>query len=136
MSKKASAGGLVATMCTNCKMELSHTIMAMVGDNIARVKCRTCGSEHNYRDKAKKPAKKTVRTSAKRGAPIKNPEKVWEEAMKDVKGKNIPYDGTRSYRKGELVSHPSFGTGVVISASEKKMSIIFKDKERKLLSAN
>ena len=49
MSKKPSAGGLVATYCTKCKLDLGHTIMAMVGEKIVRVKCRTCGSEHNYR---------------------------------------------------------------------------------------
>ncbi|MSP90368.1 MAG: hypothetical protein EXR79_00955 [Myxococcales bacterium] len=35
--------------CTRCKLELAHTIVAMVGLEVKRVRCKTCGSEHNYR---------------------------------------------------------------------------------------
>ncbi|MBE9535851.1 MAG: hypothetical protein IMF07_01620 [Proteobacteria bacterium] len=134
---KPSVGGLVATSCTKCKLELEHTIMAMVGDKIVRVKCRTCGSEHNYKDKTKKEAvRKRTTASAKRAVPVKNPERAWEEAMNKVTGADIPYDGTRSYKPGEVVAHPIFGSGVVLEASEKKVAVIFKDKARKLVSGN
>ena len=136
MSKKPSAGGLVATYCTKCKLDLGHTIMAMVGEKIARVKCRTCGSEHNYRDKTKKTAVRKRATTAKRAVPVKSPERAWEEAMSKVTGSDIPYDGTRSYKAGEVVAHPLFGSGVVLETLEKKVTIIFKDKERKLVSGN
>ena len=134
---KLSVGDLVATSCTKCKLELGHTIMAMVGEKIVRVKCRTCGSEHNYKDKTKKTAvRKRTTASAKRTVTVKSPEKEWEEAMNKVTGSDIPYNGTRSYKPGEIVAHPVFGSGVVLEASEKKVSIIFKDKARKLVSGN
>ena len=136
MSMKPSAGGFVASYCTKCKLDLGHTIMAMVGEKIVRVKCRTCGSEHNYRDKTTKTVKKGRAASTKRSVPVKSPERAWEEAMKKTRGVDIPYDGTRSYKQGEVIAHPIFGSGVVLNASEKKVSIIFKDKERKLVSGN
>src|SRR5207302_3841179 len=42
-------GGDVDAFCTRCKMELGHTILAMVGARPVRVRCNTCGGEHNYR---------------------------------------------------------------------------------------
>src|SRR5215475_1176125 len=42
-------GGEVDATCTRCRMELAHTILAMVGQKIARVRCNTCGSDHVYR---------------------------------------------------------------------------------------
>ena len=134
---KISAGGFVAAYCTKCKLDLSHTIMAMVREKIARVKCRTCGSEHNYKDKTKKAAtrKKTTATT-KRAVSSKSPEMQWIEAMNKVARAEIPYDGTRAYKPGEAVAHPVFGSGVVLEVSEKKIAIIFKDKERKLVSGN
>ena len=35
--------------CGSCKMDLSHTIMAMQGDRVIRVQCRTCKKEHTYK---------------------------------------------------------------------------------------
>ena len=32
-------GGEVDATCTRCKMELAHTILAMVGPKIIRVRC-------------------------------------------------------------------------------------------------
>src|SRR5262245_65118967 len=42
-------GGEVDAFCTRCKMTLAHTILAMVGQTIARVQCNTCGGQHAYR---------------------------------------------------------------------------------------
>ena len=42
-------GGEVDVFCTRCKMELGHTILAMVGQTIARVQCNTCRGQHAYR---------------------------------------------------------------------------------------
>ena len=38
----SKTGGEVDCFCTRCKMVLAHTILAMVGDRPARVKCNTC----------------------------------------------------------------------------------------------
>ena len=133
MKTKPTAGEHTVCYCTKCKMDLSHTIVAMIGDKIVRVKCRTCGSEHNYRDRSKK--KVTAKKGAKRSTPVKSVERRWEEAVSKAKGPDIPYDMSGAYSAGDIVLHVSFGRGVVLEVSEKKMTIIFEDKERVLAAS-
>ncbi|MBE9535555.1 MAG: hypothetical protein IMF07_00105 [Proteobacteria bacterium] len=136
MKSKSAAGENTVCYCTKCKMDLSHTIVAMIEDKIVRVKCRTCGSEHNYRDRTKKRATiKKGTSTAKRATPVKSPERRWEEAVFKAKGQDIPYEMSGSYNKGDIVLHVSFGRGVVLEVFEKKVTIIFEDKERVLAAS-
>jgi len=41
-------GGEIDTLCTKCAMTLAHTIIAMVGPRVVKVKCNTCGADHAY----------------------------------------------------------------------------------------
>ena len=67
-------GGEVDAFCTRCKMSLAHTILAMVGTRIARVRCNTCGGDHAFR---REPGSEAPRTSAGRtSAPRERAEKV------------------------------------------------------------
>lgn len=34
--------------CTRCKMDLAHTIVAMVGIKVVQARCNTCSSVHKY----------------------------------------------------------------------------------------
>jgi hypothetical protein len=42
-------GGEVDALCNKCELTLAHTVIAMVGDKPAKVKCNTCKGEHKYR---------------------------------------------------------------------------------------
>src|SRR5215831_15699747 len=87
--------GEVDAFCTRCKLTLAHTILAMVGTKIARVRCNTCGGDHVYRappgvtDRASSSGSgRAARTSTSSSAPTKA-EKIiisFEEqlATKDV----------------------------------------------------
>ncbi|MDH3975120.1 MAG: hypothetical protein OEV42_12640 [Deltaproteobacteria bacterium] len=139
MSRKPTTGGYISAYCTRCCLDLGHTIMVMKGDKALRVKCRTCGSEHIYRDKTKKspPAKRTgPRTKAKKTGPSKNPERTWESAIEKAAGPDIPYSPGKSFAVGDILVHEKFGRGVVQTALPKKITILFKDKARLLLSSN
>jgi hypothetical protein len=35
--------------CTRCKLTTDHSIVAMVGDEVQKVMCRICHTEHKYR---------------------------------------------------------------------------------------
>lgn len=137
MSKEISVGSYVATNCTRCRLELGHTVILMSGNKIARVKCRTCGSEHVYRYKTqrKSPAER-IPSGAKREKLIRSTEKLWEAAMLKAGGEGIPYDMGRAYNKGEIILHGSFGRGIVTGTSQKKVTLLFQDKERILVSSN
>lgn len=48
-------GDYIDDRCSRCKRITDHTVVSMVGEEVVRVMCRTCNSEHKYRgEKAKK----------------------------------------------------------------------------------
>ena len=42
-------GDYIDDHCSRCKRTTDHSIVAMVGEEIVKVMCRTCSSEHKYR---------------------------------------------------------------------------------------
>lgn len=126
-----SAGESVVSFCTRCKLCLDHVITAMDGETIAKVKCRTCGSVHKYRDPAlvKKP-----RTSKKKA--VVPAGVLWQACMAQARGKELVYNMTGRYCVGDIVIHEKFGKGVVRKLDTNKCHIVFQDKERLMASAN
>lgn len=55
-TKKPKAGGEIDAYCTRCKLDLAHRIIAMVGETVKKVECKTCGSHHLYRRPKDEPA--------------------------------------------------------------------------------
>lgn len=130
-----TVGKELVSYCTRCKMDLSHTIMSMLGGIPSRVLCRTCKSEHNY--KAKKGVKEpggaatgtTLKTRVPRAAKAEQvPVEV--EWMKQMNAAGRPirsYAANESFTLGDRVSHPTFGEGVVQKlVYPNKMEIIFR----------
>jgi hypothetical protein len=58
-------GDVIDDHCTSCHMVMDHSVVAMVGEEVKRVRCRTCDSEHVYRtgQGPKKPQKDTKRSA-------------------------------------------------------------------------
>jgi len=48
-TRKPKTGGEIDAYCTKCRLDLLHRIIAMVGDAVKKVECKTCGSHHLYR---------------------------------------------------------------------------------------
>lgn len=140
--KMLAAGSEIDSMCTRCKAVYNHTIVAMVGGRVARVKCNTCGSEHNYRaEKVKEEAKerKTItRTAAAprqkvRKDPVESEREEYERLFhtKDT-GRAIAYDMNASFKLDDLLDHPVFGYGIICSSNAGKIEVLF-NVGRKLL---
>ena len=54
-------GDILDDHCSRCHLVTNHSIVALAGDEIVRVRCRTCDFEHKYRHGRggrKKPSKK------------------------------------------------------------------------------
>lgn len=49
MNRPLAVGRNCDAWCTRCKMDLAHTIVAMVGGTPVQVKCNTCDGIHKYR---------------------------------------------------------------------------------------
>jgi hypothetical protein len=42
-------GDYIDDYCSRCKFSSDHVVVSMVGDEVKKVLCRTCNTEHNYR---------------------------------------------------------------------------------------
>ncbi|NVO00058.1 MAG: hypothetical protein HXX17_12085 [Geobacteraceae bacterium] len=142
MTRQPSAGSIIEARCTRCREILNHTIVAMIGEKIARVECNTCKGTHNYRPvkPVKEPsAAKTVirKTPAPRKVkvdPLEVARAEWEELQPNMNpDKAIPYDLNRAYRAKNLLLHPVFGLGVVqLVLQPNKIDVLFQEGVKRL----
>ena len=56
-------GDLIDDYCTRCRLLTNHSVVAMVGEEVKKVRCRTCNHEHDYRQ-GQGGQKKTKKASA------------------------------------------------------------------------
>jgi hypothetical protein len=136
-------------------MDLLHRIIAMHGDKIIRVECRTCNGHHNYRRPKSGPG--TLRTSTtrpstsratssasalspRRAAAVeveRQREATWEKA---VLGQPISsfksYRASQTFGTGDLIRHGKFGDGYIVRVIDRqKVEVMFKDGPRTLAQA-
>ena len=137
--------------CTRCKMDLAHTVVAMVRGAPVQVKCNTCGSFHRYRlakSAKNKGAKRPVRRSAAKGAQTRTQrarktsgvvartrwEGLLEERDKDAVR---PYKVTDEFKKDDIVQHSKFGLGIVVEElPSNRVRVLFQDSERILITCH
>src|SRR6266508_5428276 len=105
MLENIKAGENIASYCTKCKLNLDHAVVAVVAETIVKVKCKTCGSVHKFKDPAdaKKP-----RIAKKKVDAVKTAETLWETSLSETKGKELAYDMSGKYRVGDIVLHSTF----------------------------
>ncbi len=135
MLEKNSAGQNIDSYCGKCKLNLDHTIMAMEGETISRVRCKSCGSSHKFRgpldvQKVRKPKTKNGVGEAATA------EIVWAAGLAEAKGRERDYSMSSKYRIGDIVNHQTFGKGIVMKLYANKCEMLFKDRERLMVSAN
>jgi hypothetical protein len=42
-------GDTIDDYCSRCKREMDHSVVSMSGEEVQKVRCRTCDYEHNFR---------------------------------------------------------------------------------------
>ncbi len=136
MATTHKTGGEVDAFCSKCNLNLAHTILALVGSKIAKVKCNTCTNEHVYRgiqtamqaNSFTKPRKSTRLSAA---------DKVVIGFQQRIEGKDAAkartYSARDTYALEELISHPTFGLGIVSDVRADKVTIHFKADEKTLV---
>ena len=156
MTKRSiGPGDDVEAWCTRCRMNLNHRVIAVVGREIQRVQCLTCGGDHKYYPpKGGKPARTETRTlrassgsstssgsRARKPSSDRGPEKAygeWSTFMRDMPEGTIPrpYNITESYAVADYIEHREFGTGLVLGIlGAERIEVIFKD-GRKVMVCN
>ncbi len=122
-------GGEVDAFCTRCKMHLAHTILAMVGTKIARVRCNTCGGDHAFRSTP-------ARTRAP-SPPRATHERVIISFEQQLAGKDVShapkYSPKDAYGVDQVIDHPTFGLGIVAAVREDKVDVVFKAAQKTLV---
>ena len=129
----------IVSYCTSCRMDLVHTIVAVKGDKVVRVLCRTCKKEHAYRLPEELRAPATRKRVAKDPAPRKARSVAeWEAAMEGMKHlAATPYAMGGCYEAGEKVDHPVFGLGTVRKLiSPDKMEVLFEEGVKVMVRGN
>jgi len=134
-------GGEVDAPCTRCKLTLAHTILAMVGTKIVRVRCNTCGGDHVYRaapgttDRLSSARTATARATS--AARAEKPEKVVISFEEQLAGKDVAnapkYSPKDTYQLDQVIQHPTFGLGLVTAVRGDKVDIAFKSETKTLV---
>ncbi len=42
-------GDYIDDHCSRCKRTTDHAVVSMAGEEVLKVRCRTCGADHQYR---------------------------------------------------------------------------------------
>ena len=116
-------GGEVESWCGPCAGLTDHTIVAMMGPLPKQVICQACNNRHGFRTT---PARKVE--AAPSGEPeeyvpeyvppVKTEKKTVEQAALATQvsaaaqaGTLRPFEPKERYKSGEIISHPTFGSG-------------------------
>jgi hypothetical protein len=115
--KRSQVGGDVDAYCGKCKESREHVIAAINADgSIGRVECRTCHSNHIYRERAATAA--TTRSSTR------SSKKDLSPATEKI-GPLRAYSMQDRFAEGDRVDHPKFGVGVVVEVRAGKIDVKF-----------
>jgi len=105
----------------------------MVKEEIAKVECNVCGARHKYRPpKIVKPKKVKRKAAAKKTkkSPIRQlkTEAHFEKIMEGLDPSTAkPYSMTETFKKNDLIDHPTFGMGLITSTIQpNKIEVTFK----------
>ena len=118
-----SPGDPIQARCTKCK-ENTDSIVVSIAENVPeKVQCSICSRKHKYRPpiEAKKPATKRVPVQ------IENERKQWKTLLANVdSAKATEYSMTAAYKVKTVITHPTFGLGLVQRfAGPQKIEVLF-----------
>jgi hypothetical protein len=57
-------GDVIDDYCVKCKRIMNHSVVSMLNSGPAKVRCRTCYSDHDYRHEQAPPPKVDTRKAA------------------------------------------------------------------------
>lgn len=57
-------GDIIDDFCIKCRRLTNHAIVSLLDQRAAKVRCRTCYSDHDYRNEQAPPSKKDLKKAA------------------------------------------------------------------------
>jgi hypothetical protein len=61
---RARLGDIIDDYCVKCKRIMNHSVVSCLNDEPAKVRCRTCHGDHDYRHEIAPPTKADLRKAA------------------------------------------------------------------------
>lgn len=61
-------GDVIDDHCVKCRRITNHSIVSLVNGNAAKVRCRTCYHDHDYRHEQAPPSKKDLKKAETQAA--------------------------------------------------------------------
>ncbi len=61
---RARLGDIIDDYCVKCRRIMNHAVVSLVGEEPAKVRCRTCYNDHDYRHEQAPPPKVDSRKAA------------------------------------------------------------------------
>ena len=86
--------------CVRCKRIMNHAIVSVLNGEAAKVRCRTCHSDHDYRHEQEPPPKVDARKAA-----------LFNEVLKKVN----PEDAAKAAADGDLSEVPELDDAAEVS---------------------
>jgi len=137
-------GDDVEAWCTRCRMNLNHRVIAVLGNEVKKVHCLTCGGDHQYYppkgdESDKRPVREPKPTRSKpEPRSSRRASGEWSRIMKEMPPdvSPRPYKASDTYQPAEYIAHAVFGPGRVLEIlGRERMEVIFKE-GRKVLVCN
>jgi formate dehydrogenase maturation protein FdhE len=75
-------GDIIDDWCVKCRRLTNHAIVSLVGAEAAKVRCRSCYSDHNYLKEIAPPSKKELKKRAEAAASASGDAPVAAETAK------------------------------------------------------
>ena len=129
MAEAFKLGAELEGWCTKCReMELHYVVSLGKNEKPARVRCKVCDGEHNFR-----PSPPQSRRSSGGTKTAQSRKKVGLSLTEQQKAAAVPYLISGTFKAGDVISHPTFGFGEVTEIrSPQRMFVLF-DTSQKLL---
>ena len=61
---RARLGDVIDDYCVKCKRIMNHSVVSCLNDEPAKVRCRTCHGDHDYRHEQAPPSKAELKKAA------------------------------------------------------------------------
>lgn len=107
-----TVGESVEKFCAVCNEQVAHIVKSITKTgSVSKVNCSKCGTLGSFKA-------------------IPNLSKIQNLATKT----GAPYDQGRTYRSGQIMAHPHFGTGEVMTVFDtRQIDVLFVDRVRRLV---
>lgn len=130
-------GGDILAYCSRCKIELAHVVVSMIDSRPAKVMCKTCRGQHNYKRITQTSGARPVRSGQTSRVPrsIVRASEYWEQRLASTKGAKVRvYKPANTFVVGDCIQHAKFGVGIVEEIKRNaKIVVLFRDGEKVLI---